>query len=365
MRVSGFKYLVKEGVRNLWSNRVMAFTSVGVLTTCLLIVGAAYLLTVNVSNMVSYVETQSEMSVFLKDVDRPDISDSTDAKENAPNLSSDKSAEGGTTDTQASGTDASSKAESGAPAEGVDDTNDTTDDDTTALRLEIVARVEQQIRSNSNVATCEYISKEQGLENTKVLLEDSGYLLDGIKDRNYIPDTFIITVNDIEKTEQTKAALEKIEGVDMVIASTEVSDTLTYVQRTVNMLGGAIIIALAVISVVIISNTIRATIFARRKEINIMKFVGATNSFIRIPFLVEGFFLGLISAILAYLLIWGSYSYLLQAFSGDVSTWLNSVFENVVPFNKLAADLMLFFGVTGTLLGSVGSAISIRNHARV
>lgn len=374
MKASGVKYLVKEGVRNLWSNRVMAFTSVGVLTTCLLIVGAAYLLTVNVSNMVSYVETQSEMSVFLKDFDRPDVADSADAKEteDAKEIKDEEDAkdakEGTASDAGKASSGDTAPAEATEAEDGVDEgttESDSLESAKAALRLEMIATIEQQIRANSNVATCEYVSKEQGMENTKVLLGESGYLLDGIKDRNYIPDTFIITVNEIENTAQTKAELEKIEGVDMIMASTEVSDTLTYVQSTVNMLGGAIIIALAIISVVIISNTIRATIFARRKEINIMKFVGATNSFIRIPFLVEGFFLGLISAIISYALIWGGYTYLLQAFTGDVSTWLNSVFENIIPFSDLATELIIFFGVTGTVLGSIGSAISIRNHARV
>lgn len=337
MKASGLRYLIKEGVRNLWTNRVMAFTSVGVLTTCLLIVGAAYLLTVNVGSMVSYVEGQSEMSIFLLDFDKPEIV--------VPETSVDTESAGG---------------EAAEPP-----VTDESQENGPEYRQKMIAQVKAQIEAMPNVKTCEYISKEQGLENTKQMLGDSGYLLEGIQDRNYIPDTFTITVNELEKTAQTKAAIEKLEGVDFVRASVEVSDTLTYVQRTVNTLGSVIIIALAVISVVIISNTIRATIFARRKEINIMKFVGATNSFIRIPFVVEGFCLGLISAALTYFIIWGSYSYLIQAFSVNISEWLNAVFDNVIPFSDVAVNLAWFFGLTGTILGSVGSVISIRNHARV
>lgn len=353
MKASGFKYLVKEGVKNLWTNRVMAFTSIGVLTTCLLIVGAAYLLTVNVGSMVSYVESQSEMSVFLEDFAKPEIVVPETSVESDKNA--DGSAEGAPEGTpeNTDGTTTTPEQE-GASAE-----------EAAALRQEMVTKIQAELKGIPNVKSIEYISKEQGLDNTKKMLGDSNYLLDGIKDRNYIPDTFVITVNEIEKTEQTKSTIEKIEGVEMVIASIEMSDTLTYVQRTVNTLGSAIIIALAVISVVIISNTIRATIFARRKEINIMKFVGATNSFIRIPFLVEGFFLGLISALISYLIIWGGYSYLIQAFSVDISEWLNAVFDSVIPFSQVAVNLAWFFGLTGTLLGSIGSAISIRNHAKV
>ncbi|MEG0691682.1 MAG: permease-like cell division protein FtsX [Oscillospiraceae bacterium] len=330
MKGSSFKYLLKEGVRNLWTNRVMAFTSVGVLTTCLLIVGAAYLLTANVDSMVRYVEGQSEMSIFLNEFVEPAPEQTPPVEGEAP------------------------PAEGETPPASIYSSNE---DRITAIKAEIEA--------NPNVKSCEHISKEQGLENTKEMLGDNGYLLDGITDRNYIPDTFVITLKDVSLTAQTKTELEKNSEVDLIVASTTVSDTLTYIQRTINTLGSAIIIALGIISLVIISNTIRATIFSRRKEINIMKFVGATNSFIRIPFIVEGFTLGLISASIAYLVIWGCYSYLIQAFTTDVSAWLNSAFKSIIPFNDIALNLALFFVITGTLLGSIGSVISIRNHAKV
>lgn len=329
MRGSSFKYLLKEGVRNLWTNRVMAFTSVGVLTTCLLIVGAAYLLTANVDNMVKYIEGQSEMSIFLNEFIPP-----KDQTEVLP--------EG----------EAPPPEQLGTPS-------------IYATNEERIAALKAEVMTNKNVKSCEHISKEQGLENTKQMLGDKGYLLDGISDRNYIPDTFVITLNDVSITAQTKSELENNPEVELIVASTTVSDTLTYIQRTINTLGSAIIIALGVISLVIISNTIRATIFTRRKEINIMKFVGATNSFIRVPFVVEGFMLGLISAAIAYLVIWGSYSYLIKAFTTDVSAWLNSAFQSIIPFQEIALNLGLFFVITGTLLGSIGSVISIRNHAKV
>lgn len=313
---ASLRYLLKEGVRNLWVNRILTFTSLGVLTTCLIIVGAARLITKNVESMVYYIEGQSEMSVFLKDI---------------------------VTDT----------------------TNDSDTTDQNKVRVEQVNSVKEQILALENVKTCEYISKEQGLENTKEMLGDAGYLLDGIKDRNYIPDTFVLTVVDLSKTRETKATIEKISGVDLVIASTEVSDTLTHIQKMINTLGTAIILALSIISLVIVSNTIRATIFARRKEINIMKFVGATNSFIKIPFITEGFLLGLISAIISFLIVWASYQYVLQAFTSDASAWLQSAFQSLIPFKDIALEIGLFFTVVGIFIGTVGSFISIRNHARV
>lgn len=364
MRISSFRYLLKEGAKSLWKNRVMTFTSIGVLTTCLIIVGAAYLITVNVSNAVSYVETQTEMSIFLEDFAKPEI--------DAPptSLSSDAASS-----EETSGTADENMPETGentdenAPA----DSNEETDELKSQLeaekqlyRLQRVEEIQSIIENNANVRSLKYISKEQGLEDTKELLGEDAYLIDDIKDRNYIPDTFVITLKDIALTAKTKADIENIDGVDVVKASVEVSDTLIYVQRAINTLGSGIILALAVISIVIISNTIRATIFARRKEINIMKFVGATNSFIRIPFIVEGFLLGLISAVISYFIIWGCYSYLLDAFTNMSATaWLSSVFNSVIPFNSLAQSLALFFGATGIVLGTAGSLISIKNHVKV
>ena len=303
MKPSSLRYLIKEGFRNLWRNRIMSFTSVGVLTTCLLIVGAAFLLTVNVNSMVKYVEGQSEMCVYM--------------------------------------------------------VNGLSDEELETAKAAITA--------TTNVTEVTFVSAEEGLENTKEQFGSDGYLLDGYEgEDNPIPDSFVVKINDISKTRETQDALSAISGVDLVNASGEVADTLSYIQDTVWTLGIIIIVALAVISLVIIANTIRATIFTRRKEINIMKFVGARNSFIRIPFVVEGFALGLIAALIAFLAIWGAYSYLIGAFgSGMSSYWLQSAFDSLVPFSEIAPWLALFFAGTGTVLGVLGILVSIRNHIKV
>ncbi len=301
MKTSSLRYLIKEGARNIWSNRIMSFTSMGVLTTCLLLVGAAYLITVNVNSMVRYVEDQNEMSVFL--------------------------------------------------AEGIEKAE--------------VSSIQKQISNLRNVVKVDYISKEEGLENMKESFGEDAYLIDDLKDRNPIPETFVVKVEDISLTARTKSDLEAIPGIEDVRASSAVADTMTRLQQIVGTFGSAIILALGIISLVIISNTIRATIFTRRKEINIMKFVGATNSFIRIPFVVEGFLLGLFSASIAFLIIWGSYHYLVDSLKTGASAFLNEVFQSIIPFDELALSLGVFFGITGTVLGMFGSLISMRKHIKV
>lgn len=300
MKGSSLKYLLKEGLRNFYRNRLMAFTSIGVLTICLLIVGMAYLITVNVNSMIGVVENQSEMSVIMEDVG----------------------------------------------------------DD-------VIKNAEEKIKKITNVREVEYISKEQGLKNTIDMLGEDGYLLEGLEDRNTIPATFVVKIHDLGMTKQTQSELAQIEGVEQVLASGEMADTLVYVRRTITTIGTAMIIALAVISLVIISNTIKATIFTRRKEIGIMKFVGATNAFIRIPFVVEGFTLGLVSACVAFLLTWGGYAYLTNNLASNATLWLSTIFESVIPFSQIALDLGVFFAATGIVLGVFGSIISISKHARV
>lgn len=301
MKSNSFKYLIKTGIHNLWSNRVMAFASIGVLMTCLLLVGAAFVFTQNVNSIVGYVESQTEMNVYM--------------------------------------------------------TEKATDDQ--------IASVEKSIKSNGKIASCNFISKEQGLENFKDTMGEEGYLLDSIKDRNTIPDTFVVKIKNIADTKAVRAELKALDGVDDVAAAIEVADTFMYIQRAVTIIGTIVVIVLAIISLVIISNTIRATIFARRKEINIMKFVGATNSFIRIPFIVEGFMLGIISAVVAYLGIWGCYSAILASLGDVGNSWLNQALQSIIPFKSIALPLAGFFLLSGTLLGTLGSIISIKNHVKV
>ena len=303
MRGSSIRYLIKTGIKNMWSNRVMAFASIGVLTTCLLIVGAAFLVTINGNKVIGYIEDQNEMNVYL--VNNADET----VKEN----------------------------------------------------------VGQQIEAIGNIKKKTFVSKEEGLSDFQDSLGKDGYLLESLKDNenNTIPDMYIVEINDISLTKEIQNKISQIEGVESVSAAGDVADGLTYIRRTITVIGLAITLALVVVSLVIISNTIRATIFARRREINIMKFVGATNSFIRIPFLVEGFLLGLISAIIAFCVIWGTYSFMVDSFTTGAVTFVQDALSSIVPFKDIALILGTYFSVSGIVLGMLGSAISIRNHVKV
>lgn len=330
MKGNSFKYLLKQGVKNLWSNRMMTLASVGVLTACLLIVGFAVLLTENINNMVKYMEDQNEVVAFMyteNDYHEKLVSEG----QTAFTLSSE------------------------------------TPEGETAWWDQFIEETKHKIETvDDNILEVTFVSKEEGLEQQKEQWGEKGSLLDDYQgDENPLPDSFVVKIKDLSKLAQTKSSLEQIEGIESVRAADSVADTLTDIKRIVNIVGWSIVAALVVVSLVIITNTIRATIFSRRKELNIMKYVGATNSFIRIPFIVEGICLGLISAVVAYLCIWLGYSYALGGFLDQSSSWLQSAFASIIPFKNVALDLGAFFLISSVAIGVLGSVVSIRNHIKV
>lgn len=301
MRASSFRYLVKTGVKNLWNNRMMTIASVGTLIACLLIVGFAVLFSINVDSIVEYMGQQNEIVVFME-LDTPE---------------------------------------------------------------EYMSVMKDDLAEMDGLGTITYISRQQAFEDYKAKLGDKADILDGMEDNHYLPASFRAKILDPEKVDILMTSIRRMDYVNEVQAPTDLAKTLVSVRKMVNTLGGAVIAALVAVSLVIITNTIRASVFNRRKEINIMKYVGATNSFIRIPFLVEGVLLGVIAALVAYLAIWGGYTVFLNAMSTESSSWLSSITQHVVPFRQVSGKLMLWFLVAGILTGGLGSTFSMRGHLKV
>ena len=301
MTGGSLKYLLKEGVRNLWTNRLMTFASVGGLTACLLIVGVAILFSQNADSIVDYVEEQNEIVAFLKK------------------------------------------------------------DNTEEQNQQIKAQLEQM----SDLEEVVYFSKEAVWTIEKEKLGDAASLLEENGDNPYYA-YFTIREKDLKKIRETTAKIESVEGIEKVNSSTGFAESIVQMRRMVNLFGGAIIIALVLVSLVIIANTIRAAVFTRRKEINIMKYVGATNSFIRIPFMVEGIVLGCLSAAVSFLLIWLGYTLLLDSISGlSGLSFVAGALKSVLPFRDVALPLGLSFLGAGIATGVLGSLISVRSHLKV
>ena len=172
-------------------------------------------------------------------------------------------------------------------------------------------------------------------------------------------------MNSLENLPETVKALERLNGVESVESSKEVAATLVGIKTAIHVGGLTIVAILMVVSIIIIANTVRVTIFNRRREINIMKYVGATNAFIRFPFLVEGMVIGLVSAVIAFALLWVGTHFLYQWVGQSASGWLQLAYQSLIPFAAIAPQMLLGFVAAGVLFGMVGSFIFVGKYLKV
>lgn len=302
MKWSSFKYLVRQGIHSLGTHSMMTFASIGVLTVCLVLTGIAYLFSVNVDSLIDYLGSQNETVVYLS----PDLDE------------------------------------------------------------EQTAAVDTAIRSISGVSGVEYVSKEDVLSTYKgYMSEQYADLWDAFDNDNPFKANYRVTVKDLDDIQRISDELSAIEGVDSVSAPLAMSNVFVQVQDVVTYAGYGLVAVLAVVAVVVISNTIRITVFARRREINIMKYVGATNGFIRLPFFVEGMAAGLISAFIASVIVLGGY-WVLTYYSDLVpGFWRSLLSESVVPVTDVWYKVVPAFAAFSVLMGGVGSLVSIRKHLDV
>jgi len=209
-----------------------------------------------------------------------------------------------------------------------------------------------------NVANAKFTSRSEALENFMSKFDNSS-LFDGL-DPHSMRDQFEITLVDNAKIAETKAQLESVTGVAEVNANIEVGNSLATIRTVLYIASLAIAAVLLVVSLIIISNTIRLAMLDRREEIAIMKMVGATNGFIRFPFFVEGFILGFFGAVLSFFIEWGLYELIRKAI---LNTGLKVL--TVVPFAKVIMPMAVICAVAGFFIGIFGSLMSIRRFLKV
>ena len=292
MKFSSIRYLLREGFRNLWQNRFMAVASIGVLVSCLLLTGGAYLIFANIDHIFDWVYEQNVVVAFA------------DA--------------------------------------------DCTEEEITQL--------EEKIKSITNVASVEHRSKDQLLEE----MADSmpGAIFEDLKEDNPLQDAFIIAFSDLSKFDATLKQIQEIPHVEDVKNNAELAGQLTKIRQVVLAVGGWIIGILLLVSLFIIANTIKLTVYNRRLEIYIMKSVGATRAFIRTPFVIEGVVLGLLSGLLSYGILYFVYDRLagMLTFGGNM--------VQLLPFSSVWWIMLIGFLVAGVLTGMCGSAISMGKYLK-
>mgnify|MGYP000005550149 CR=1 FL=1 len=226
-----------------------------------------------------------------------------------------------------------------------------------------VKLVENALTRNSKIKQITVVTKEQAFEKVKEMLGDDASVLEGIEN-DFLPVSFIVKLYDPEDSEQVMQEVEQITGVASVKYPQRTVEFISKFSNWVQFVSSILIFVLLVVSVFIISNTIRLTVFARRREISIMKYIGATDWFIRLPFIVEGVVLGIIGAIIAFLISGYGYS----AIEGKLTNDLAKIGVNIISLIKIheiGTKIIAFYVILGCIVGAVGSALSIRKYLKV
>ena len=295
MKRNKFGYLIREGVRGIFLHGFMSFAAVCVTVACLIIMGSFSLILYNLSVMVTELEQENEMIVYI---------DETYTEDQAKSVGS-------------------------------------------------------QINMIGNVHNAQFVSREEALQNFIEEQNDpeafAGLQSDTLRDR------FVITLEDNTLMRQTENDLRQIQGVADVSAHYEISEGFTTLQHVLRIASVAIIAVLLVVSLLIISNTVKLAMYDRKDEIAVMRMVGATNGFIRMPYVVEGFILGMFGAAVAFFLEWGLYKLVAERIASVDTLRLFTV----VPFSEVLYLMIAAYAITGFMVGVFGSLLSIRKFLNV
>ena len=303
MKLSGIRYLADQGVENIWKNKMMAFATFCVLLISLLLVGIAGLFYINLNSMIKGLGSQNEVVVIM-------------------NV--------GTTEEQNSA-------------------------------------AEEAIKALPNIDKVEFVSKEDALARQKASLPNAEKIFNDYigDDASFMPDGFSVTVKNTDKITETTEKISALANIQSASASPQVAEFLRELRKVVSLIAGAIIAALAVVSMIIISNTTKASVFARREEIQIMKYVGATNAFIRLRFFVEGMVTGFFAGAGAYFITWAIYSSAYNMIKEQGMLMNTFGVSSLIPFDKIQLIVIIAYLVAGALIGALGSVISTRKHIDV
>lgn len=291
-----FSYFCREGCGNIFLHGFMSFAAIGIIAACLLITGSMALISMNIAHKIQELQNDSEIIIYL---------------------------------------------------------------DESVSRNDAVA-FEQKLLKISNVSKAEFVPKEQALEKWKKEFGDKNSLLDGFDDKNNpLRDGYQIHLKDIAKVEGTVQNIQKMDGVANVRVNEDTISMLVKIRKVFQVISVGLIIALGGISLFIISNSIKLALFSRREEIAIMKMVGATDWFIRWPFIIEGFIIGVIGGIIAFLAEWALY----ERMSITIQNMIGAF--KMMAFSSIWLSVFGVFMLVAILIGVVGSVLTIRKFLDV
>ncbi len=294
-RRNNLGYYLREGVRGMFLHGFMSFASICVIVACLIIMGSFCLILVNLDHLVTELEQENEILVYIDE----------------------------------------SLSEASAKSVG--------------SQINMIANVNESVFVSREQALVDYVAEQENPE-----------LFSGV-DSSTFRHRFRVTLVDISIMEATVSEIETIEGVAYVSAHYEIQRGFMTLQNILNVASFAIIAILLVVSLFIISNTVKLALYDRQEEIAIMKMVGATNGFVRGPFVIEGFLLGILGAGIAFVLQWGIYDLLVTKLASVDTMGLISM----LPFEDMLYPMLIAFGIIGFVVGVFGSLLSIRKFLKV
>lgn len=299
MKFNIVSYLIGEGLGNVFKNKKSTFSAILVMCISMLVFGLFFIIGENVNHIMNTVESSQEIQVFIK--------------------------------------------------------NDATDEE--------ITKVGEQLQQIEGVNKITFVSKDEALDIMQEKVGEKSYLLAGYEENNFLPASYKVTLTDLKLASKVESQINQLDNIKRITSSNETITKLISVANGVRIVTAAILIGLIVGSIFIIANTIKLTVYARRREISIMKYVGATNSFIRWPFIVEGMIIGIISAGISVLLVGGIYK--IVAAKLMESSLITSLGITLVGFSDMFTLIILVYLALGIGIGVIGSALSMRKYLEV
>jgi len=294
-----FGYLIGEGFGNVFKNKKSTGASLMIMCATMIIFGIFLILTENINHFVAEVESAQGIQVFI-------VNEATQ---------------------------------------------------------EQIDEVGEKLRALDGVSTTVFVSKDDALNQMKERFGDKQDLLAGYEENNIFPASYIVTLTDLSMSKDVQNQILTFENIKKITSKDETVATLISLANGIKIITGVILILLVIISIFIIANTIKLTVHARRKEISIMKYVGATNGFIRWPFIVEGMIIGVFSSLISIAVVGVAYSGLAEKLVN--SQFMQVINMSLVTFSDMFSSIIFVYMLLGIGIGAIGSVISMRKYLKV
>ncbi len=299
MKYNVLSYLIGEGFRNVLKNKKSTGASLMIMCATMIIFGLFFIIGENINHIMNELEMQQGMQVFIKE-------EATEKE---------------------------------------------------------ISELGDKIKALSGVNQVEFVSKEDALKQMKEKVGDKQFLLSGYDENNPFPASYVVTLTDLKESDNVQKEIETFDNIKSIQRRGDTVNALLRAANFVRILSGAILILLVVISIFIIANTIKLTVHARRREISIMKYVGATNNFIRWPFIVEGIIIGVVAALISIMLLGVLYNVVSNKILSIAGS--NIINISLLTFSDMFTLIIVVYLALGIGIGTLGSMISMRKYLDV